>query len=326
MKSFWIKTAGGRTALERREIPETEPGAGQIALRVRATALNRGELIAGSVMHGGGEKLGGTEAAGEICAVGKGVSGWREGDRIMGRVLCPGCGAFAERAVMPAHQAMHAPARLSWEQAAAVSVSFLTAYDAVIAYGRLQRSEWLLVAGASSGAGVASVQTGKLLGAQVIGTSGSSAKLKQLEAIGLDAGICTRAADFAAAVRKLSGTGADVAVNCVGGSLFAECMRSLAFGGRLATVGYVDGVYRTELDLQELHANRHVVFGISNSRLNEAGRAATVRGFVKDVLPAIADGRITPVIDRVFDFDELPAAKDYMESNAQIGKIVVRVA
>lgn len=108
--------------------------------------------------------------------------------------------------------------------------------------------------------------------------------------------------------------------------MFAECMRSLAFGGRLATVGYVDGVYKTELDLQELHANRHVVFGISNSRLSEEGRAATVRGFVRDVLPAIADGRLTPVIDRVFPFDELPAAKDYMESNAQVGKIVVRVA
>jgi len=78
--------------------------------------------------------------------------------------------------------------------------------------------------------------------------------------------------------------------------------------------------------LQALHANRHVVFGISNSRLSEAGRAATVRGFVHDVLPAIADGRVTPVIDRVFPFDELPAAKDYMESNAQMGKIVVRIA
>ncbi|MGW8182676.1 MAG: zinc-binding dehydrogenase [Burkholderiales bacterium] len=326
MKSFWIKTTQGRTVLEPREIPVPEPGAGQIALRVRATALNRGELIAGSVMHGGNEKLGGTEAAGEVRAVGEGVTGWRVGDRVMGRVLCPGCGAFAEHALMPVHQAMPVPERLSWEQAAAVSVSFLTAYDAVIAYGRLQRGEWLLVIGASSGAGVASVQTGKLLGARVIGTSGSSSKLEHLKAIGLDAGICTRGAEFAAAVKKVTGTGADVAVNCVGGSMFAECMSALAFGGRLATVGYVDGVYRTELDLQALHANRHVVFGISNSRLSEAGRAATVRGFVHDVLPAIADGRVTPVIDRVFRFDELPAAKDYMESNAQMGKIVVRIA
>lgn len=326
MKSFWIKTTGNRTVLERRDIPFPEPGAGQILLRVRATALNRGELIAGSVMHGGAEKLGGTEAAGEVQAVGEGVTGWRKGDRVMGRVLGRGCGAFAESAVMQVHQAMRAPERLSWEQAAAVSVSFLTAYDAVVAYGRLRRGEWLLVVGASSSTGVASIQTGKILGARVIGTSGSGKKLERLKAVGLDAGIRTRGADFAATVREVTGAGADVAVNCVGGSMFAQCMRSLAFGGRLATVGYVDGVFKAEIDLQELHANRHVVYGISNSRLGEEGRAETVRGFVRDVLPAIADGRIAPVIDRIFPFDELPAAKDYMESNAQVGKIVVRVS
>ncbi|MDH3288360.1 MAG: zinc-binding dehydrogenase [Betaproteobacteria bacterium] len=326
MKSFWIKTAGSKSMLELRDVAAPEPGPGQIGVRVRATALNRGELIAGSVMHSGAAKLGGTEAAGEVCTVGEGVTGWREGDRVMGRVLGPGRGAFAEHTVMQVNEAMPVPEHLSWEQAAAVSVSFLTAYDAVVGYGRLQRGEWLLVIGASSGAGVASIQTGKVIGARVIGTSGSAAKLEQLKAIGLDAGIRTRGADFAATVREVTGAGADVAVNCVGGSMFGECMRSLAFGGRLATVGYVDGVYKTELDLQELHANRHVVFGISNSRLSEAGRAATVRGFVRDVLPAIADGRVTPVIDRVFRFDELPAAKAYMESNTQVGKIVVRVA
>jgi NADPH:quinone reductase len=326
MKSYWIRTAGDKTVLERRDVPVPEPRTGELMLRVRATALNRGELIVGSVMHGGAAKLGGTEAAGEVRAVGEGVTGWRENDRVMGRVLGHGHGAFAEYAVMRVHQAMLVPERLSWEQAAAVSVSFLTAYDAVVAYGRLRPGEWLLVIGASSGAGVASIQTGKVIGARVIGTTGSAAKLEQLKAIGLDAGIRTRAADFAATVREMTGAGADLAVNCVGGSMFGECMRSLAFGGRLATVGYVDGVYKAELDLQELHANRHVVFGVSNSRLGEEGRAATVHGFVRDVLPAIADGRITPVIDRVFPFDELPAAKDYMESNKQVGKIVVRVS
>lgn len=326
MRSYWIRTAGEKTILERREVPVPEPGPGEILLRVRATALNRGELIVGSVMHDGAPRLGGTEAAGEVQAVGEGVNEWKAGNRVMGRVLGPGRGAFAEYAVMAVHQAMAVPARLSWEQAAAVSVSFLTAYDAVIAYGRLHRGEWLLIIGATSGAGVASLQTGKAIGARVIGTSGSAAKLERLKALGLDAGVPTRAADFAATVRKATGTGADVAVNCVGGSMFGECMRALAFGGRLATVGYVDGVYKAELDLQELHANRYEVFGISNSRLNDAGRAATVRGFTRDVLPAIADGRVTPAIDRVFPFDELPTAKDYMESNAQVGKIVVHVA
>jgi NADPH2:quinone reductase len=327
MKSCWIVTANGRTALEFRDVAMPQAKPGEIVVRVRAAGLNRGEMIAGGVMHGGPAKLGGTEAAGEVHAVGEGVKSVKPGDRVMGRVIGRDRGAFAEYAMMEAAEVMAAPAHLSWEQAAAIPVSFLVVYDALYPYGQLKQGEWLLITAASSATGVVALQTGKFVGARVIGTSGSDEKLERLQALGLDAGIRTRSADFAAKVRELTnGRGADVAVNCVGGSVFPECMRALGFGGRLATVGYVDGVYRNEIDLQDLHANRHVVFGVSNSRLSAEGRAASVRGFVHDLLPAFQDGRIAPVIDRVFPFDELPAAKTYMESNAQVGKIVIRVA
>ena len=327
MKSCWIVTEGDRTALEFRDAPMPQALPGEIVVRVRAAGLNRGEMIAGGVMHGGPAKLGGTEAAGEVHAVGDGVSSVKPGDRVMGRVLGRQRGAFAEYAMMEAGQVMPVPAHFTWEQAAAIPVNFLVVYDALFSYGRLNRGEWLLVTAASSATGVAAVQAGKFVGAGVIGTSGSDEKLARLKAIGLDVGIPTRAPDFAPKVRELTGgCGADLAVNCVGGSMFPECMRALGFGGRLATVGYVDGVYRNEIDLQDLHANRHVVFGVSNSRLNSEGRAASVRGFVRDVLPAFNDGSIVPLIDRVYPFDELPAAKAYMESNAQVGKIVIRVA
>jgi NADPH:quinone reductase-like Zn-dependent oxidoreductase len=194
-------------------------------------------------------------------------------------------------------------------------------------YGKLKQGEWLLVTGVSSGVGVSALQTAKQIGARVIGTSGSGQKLERLRALGLDAGIRTRAADFAAEVRSLTaGRGADVVVNCVGGSVFPECMRALAHRGRLATVGYVDGVFNADLDLHALHAHRLELFGVSNSRLSDADKAETVRGFRRDLLPAFAAGRIRPLIDRVFAFDELAAAKAYMESDAQVGKIVVRVA
>jgi NADPH:quinone reductase-like Zn-dependent oxidoreductase len=327
VKSCWIVTKENRTALEFREVPAPQVRPGEIVVRVRAAGLNRGEMIAGGVMHGGAAKLGGTEAAGEVSAVGDGVTLVKPGDRVMGRVIGRDRGAFAEYAMMEPGEVMAIPAHLAWEQAAAIPVNFLVVYDALYPYGHLQRGEWLLVTGASSATGVAAVQTGKFAGARVIGTSGSDEKLVRLKAIGLDAGIRTRAPDFAAKVKELTGRrGADLAVNCVGGSLFPECMRALGFGGRLATVGYVDGVYRNEIDLQDLHANRHVVFGVSNSRMTPEGRAATVRGFVRDVLSAFGAGRLVPVIDRVFPFGELPAAKTYMESNAQVGKIVIRVA
>jgi len=322
MKSYWIVTKGTQSVIERREVPIPQPQAEEVLIRIHATALNRGELIVGSAVHGGAEKLGGTEASGVVEAVGEGVSEWKKGDRIMGRVR----GAFAEYAAMYAGQVMPMPARLTWEQAAAIPSSFITAYEAIVRYGKLEAGEWLLISGVSSGVGVASVLTAKVIGARTLGTSRSAAKLDKLTAIGLDVPIATRGADFAGIVRSATGgEGANLAVNLVGGTVFGEMMRSLAREGRLAIVGYVDGEYHSDIDLAAAHINRLQIFGISNVRLKREERAQTTRGFERDILPAIVDGRITPLVDRIFGFDELPAAKRYMESNAMVGKVVVKV-
>lgn len=321
MKSCWIRTHHGTVTLEVQDIPVPQPKADEILLRVHCTSLNRGEFLA--QYQADGVKPGGGEAAGEVHAVGEGVTGIKPGDRIMGRAK----GGFAEYALLDAHQAIPVPGRLTWEQAAAVPLVFLVTYDMLYPYGRLKSGEWLLVTAASSGVGVACIQAGKYLGAKVIGTSGSAEKLARLKAIGLDVGIQTRSADFAAQVKAVTdGKGANLVVNNVGGSVFAECMRALAYQGRLATVSSMDGVTKSEIDLEALHAHRLELFGVSNRYTSPAQRAQTVRGFIRDLLPAFADGRIAPVVDKVFAFDELPAARNYMESNSQVGKIVVRVA
>jgi NADPH:quinone reductase-like Zn-dependent oxidoreductase len=120
--------------------------------------------------------------------------------------------------------------------------------------------------------------------------------------------------------------GADLVVNTVGGSVFAEGLRSLAFEGRLATVGYVDGVMRAEIDLEALHAKRLAVFGVSNKMRTKEQRAAAVPRFVAEVVPLFATRRIRPRIDDVFDFARLADAKARMESGAHVGKIVLRTA
>jgi len=196
----------------------------------------------------------------------------------------------------------------------------------LIAQGRLAAGHWLLVTAVSSGVGVAALQTAKVLGARVIGTSGSPEKLARLEKLGLDVGIRTRAGDFHDAVVKATdGKGVNLVVNNVGGSVFGECLRSLAFEGRLATVGHLDRVLSAALDIELLHRKRLTVFGVSNRLRTAAQRAETVRAFARDLLPYFADGRLRPLVDRVFGFDELPAAVRFMESDAQVGKIVVRV-
>ena len=326
MKSYWIKTTDGRTELELRELPIPQPGPGEIVLKVHASSLNRGEFFVGGVMHGGAHKPGGGEAAGTVHAVGEGVTSVRVGDRVMGRVKSPG-GGFSEYVAMREDQAMRMPERLDWEHAACIPVTYLVTYDMLYPYGKLKRDEWVLMLSASSGVGVAVIQMAKYVGARIIGTSGSAQKLEKLKAIGMDFGIETRKGDFAARVNEITGGhGVDLAVNSVGGSVFAEAVRTLAHKGRLATVGYVDGVFSAEIDLNKLHAHRLEVFGVSNSRLSLEDKAECVRGFVRDVLPGIADGRIVPAIDRVFPLERIAEAKAHMESNAQIGKIVVRVA
>ena len=326
MRSYWIQqtgseTAGSQTALELRETPVPEPAAGQVLLRVRAAGLNRGEFIAGhGLLKPGAAKPAGTEGAGEVAKLGAGVTGLAVGERVMGRCA----GAFAEYALMDAREAIPVPKRLTWQEAAAVPLVFMVVHDMLIGQGRLKAGEWLLVTGISSGVGVGSLQAAKALGAKVIGTSGSGEKLARLAPLGLDVAIRTRAPDFCGAVMQATGgRGADLAVNTVGGSVFAECVRALAFEGRLAIVGYVDGQLKAEMDLEALHAKRLRLFGVSNKLRNAEQRAATVRGFAADLLPAIADGRIKPLVDRVFPFAELPQAKALMESNAHTGKIVV---
>ncbi|MGZ8202241.1 MAG: quinone oxidoreductase family protein, partial [Burkholderiales bacterium] len=309
MKSYWIVTKDNKATLDRRDVPMPQAKPNEIVVQVRASALNRGELFVGGVVHGGPEKLGGNEASGVVHAVGSGVTHVKPGDAVMGRAR----GAFAEYALMDVHQILPKPARLTWEQAAATPLSFITAYEAVVQYGKLKAGEWMLVTGASAGAGVSAIQIAQVLGARSIGTSGSVEKLEKLKAIGLDVGIRTRAPDFSGKVREATGgAGANVAVNLVGGSLFPEMLRSLARKGRLAVVGYVDNQHHADIDLSAVHANRFEIFGVSNAKVTQEERAEAARGFARDILPAIESGKITPVVDRVFSFDELPAAKAHM--------------
>jgi NADPH:quinone reductase len=319
MKSYWIVQSERGFELEPRDIATPKPKEGQLLVKVHASSFNRGELLTGHGAFDPNGKQAGIECAGEIASD---AGGFRAGERVMGRCV----GGFAEYALMDAREAIRIPNRLSWEQAAAIPLAFMVAHDMLVAHGRLRRGEWLLITGASSGVGVASLLVGKALGANVIGTSGSEEKLAKLANLGLDVGVATRGSGFhERAMKATAGKGVNLVVNTVGGTVFAECVRTLAFEGRLATVGYLDRTLKAEIDLEALHAKRLHLFGVSNKLRPADERAQTVRAFEKDFLPYFADGRIVPVVDRVFVFDELAAAHAYFDSGDFVGKVVVRM-
>ena len=314
MKAYFVQTTDRGAALELREVPQPQPAAGKLLVRVRAASLNRGEFISGhGLTRPGAAKAAGTDGAGEVVGSGK---------RVMGRLP----GAFAEYALMDEPDAIPVPAELSWEEAGAVPITFLVVYDMLVQQGNLKSGEWLLVTGVSAGVGVAALLAAKAIGAKVIGTSGSAAKLEALKRYGLDVGIATRKPDFHDAVMKATdGKGVNLVVNNVGGSVFAETIDVLAYEGRHATVGYVDGQLKSEIDIEALHSKRLKLFGVSNKLRTAPQRAVTVQGFTRDWLPLFASGKLRPLVDRVYDFAELPKAVERMEADQHIGKIVVRV-
>ena len=324
MKSYWKQTRNNVTTLELRDVPVPQPGAGQLLIRMRATSLNRGELLASIARHRADTaRPAGTDAAGEVHAVGAGVTAFKPGDRVIARAI----GAFSDYALADAALTSLMPARLTWEQAGAVPIAYITAYESLLQLGHLKAGEWVVITGASSGVGVASLQIAKSMGARVIGVSGSVDKLARLTALGLEVAIHARGGGFASrALDATGGKGADLAVNLVGGTAFADCVAALADHGRLAIVGYVDRVMNADIDLAAVHGRRLNIFGVSNAALTPAQRAEATRGFDSAVMPALADGRIVPVVDRVFAFEELPAARAYLESNAALGKVVVTMA
>ena len=320
MRSWWMVATETEARVELRETDLPDPGPTQMLVRVRAAGVNRGEFIIGGLTKAGTAKPLGIEGAGEVVKAGAQVQRFAPGARVMGRFP----GAMAEYVLAEEAQAMAVPEGMSWEEAGSLTTTYMVAHDMLVLQGGLKAGGWLLVTGVSSGVGVAALQIAKAIGAKVIGTSGSREKLDKLKALGLDVAICTRQADFHPQVMDATGgAGVNLVVNNVGGTVFAEAVRCLAFEGRLATVGYVDNVLKAEIDLQALHAKRLVLFGVSQKMTSPAQKAESTRLFAEQMLPLVAAGKLRPLVDRVYPFADFPAARAHMEANAHVGKIVI---
>jgi NADPH2:quinone reductase len=318
---------GGR--LELQNVPKPKPLSGQLLVRVKATSVNRADLYQVQGTYDPTKppavdsvEMAGLEAAGEVAGMGTDVSGFSIGDRVM----CYCSGGYAEFITVDHHMAMPIPTQLDWEQAASVPLAYMTQYNALVMEARLKPGESVLIHGAAAGVGVAAIQIAKLFGAKpIMGTDSPAAKLKAVADLGLDVGIDYRTESFVEKVQvATNGKGADVIIDHVGAPYLGNNLRSMAVKGRLISVGRLAGG-KAEIDLDLLALKRLEVIGVTFRTRTLDEKISIVRGVTADLIPALADGRLKPVIDRVFRLDQAREAQAYMTSNAQIGKIVLKI-
>jgi NADPH2:quinone reductase len=326
MKAIFLIPGPEGGLFEYREVAAPSPKAGEAVVRVRAAGTNRGELIARPLFRSGNPGLrptpAGIEFAGEIAALGDGVSGWRIGDRVMGRAP----GSYAEFVAVNPAQLMRIPAALSWAEAASIPNVFVTAHNAIVTAGRLARGESAMITAGSSGVGTAAIQLARYFGANpVIATTRSASKGAALKALGatdvIDPGASGWADALLAATPK---RGVDVIIDNVGGPMLADNLRALAIRGRLVSVGRNagnDGV----CNMDQLAFKQASIIGVTFRTRTPEEAIACSRRFAEDCLDAIASGELKPVLDRTFPFERIADAHAYMLSDAQIGKIVLSI-
>ncbi|RMH42588.1 MAG: NAD(P)H-quinone oxidoreductase [Deltaproteobacteria bacterium] len=324
MKAIVITGAGGPDVLAVRDVPTPEPARGEVRVRVRATAVNRADILQRMGLYpaptDAPQDIPGLEFAGEVDAIGPGVTRWQLGDRVCGLA---GGGTYAEFLVAHERALAPIPERASWREAAAIPEAFVTAYDALVLQAHLCAGDTTLIHAAGSGVGTAAIQIARAIGATSVGTSRTPAKLERARDLGLDAGIVPDAGAFADAVREATGgAGPRAVLELVGGAYVAEDVRCVQPGGCIVVVGLMAGA-RVDLDLGALLRKRVIVRGtVLRSRPVEE-KLAAAEALRRHIVPLWARARVRAVIDRTFALDEAPAAHAYVQSNAGFGKVVL---
>lgn len=326
MRAVVMDSFGGSEVMYLGEVPDLHPGQGEVLVRVHATALNRADLLQRRGHYppppGASEVLG-LEMAGEVIEQGVGVTNLQIGDRIC--ALLPG-GGYAEQAVIPAGMAMLLPANLSYEQGAAIPEAFLTAYLNLFELGQLKANQTVLVHAGASGVGTSAIQLVREAGAISIVTAGSDAKITRCEALGARAGFNYQQGSFLPFVMsETNGEGVDIILDFIGAPYFYDNIQSLKVGGRLIIIGTMGGAVADQIHLGQLLARRLQVIGTALRSRTVSDKIQLTKAFMAFTGEALRTGRIMPQIDRVIDWRDVVAAHEYMESNQNIGKIVLRI-
>jgi putative PIG3 family NAD(P)H quinone oxidoreductase len=327
MKAVVFTGKGGPEVIALADLPDPSPSRGEVLVRVRAAALNRADLLQRRGLYppppGHREDVPGMELAGEVQAVGAGVTAWKAGDRVMAITAGE---AQAELCAVHERMLLRIPEGLSFEDAAALPEAGITSHDALFTIAGLRPGWPVLVHAVGSGVSTAAVQIAKAAGATVIGTSRTADKLERARALGMDHGILVGKEEprFADEVKKATGKrGCPVILDFVGGPYAAENLAALAPGGKIVVIGTLGGG-KPVVDLGLLMRSRGAIVGtVLRPRPIEEKIAAT-QAFARDVLPLVAAGKVKPVVDAVLPAGSAREAHERMERNESFGKLVLR--
>ena len=325
MKAIIRTGDGAPDVLQLGEVPSPQPTRTQLLVDVKATALNRADLIqrrGGYPPPPGESEILGLEIAGIVSAIGDAVEGVAKGDKVFGLV---GGGGYAEQAVIDYRMAMPIPDEWSFEQAAAVPEVFFTASENIFTLGGLAAGETLLIHAGGSGVGSAGIQMAHHAGARVFVTAGTPKKIDNCVALGAVAGINYKTADFVAEIQRLTeGQGVDVVLDFIGAPYLARNLSILKTKGRLLQVGLMGGA-TTEISLNTVMRNRLQIIGSVMRPQSLEEKIAITERFMARWLPELKAGTLRPVIDTVFPLARARQAHEYMEANRNFGKILLRV-
>lgn len=325
MRCIIVPNPGGAEAMQVTQTPLPVLKDDEILIRVQAAGINRPDIQQRLGLYPpppGASNVLGLEVAGEVAALGAMASGFFPGHKVT--ALCNG-GGYAEYVAVPAKQCLPWPAAYDAIRAAALPENFFTVWANVFDIGQLQPKETLLVHGGTSGIGLTAIQLARAQGSRVFVTAGSPEKCAFLERYGVTA-INYKVQDFAAIIAaQTDKQGVDVVLDMVGGAYIQKNIRSLGMRGRLVQVAFMQGS-KTELDLMQVMLKRLTITGSTMRPRTTAEKAAIAASLKREVWPLLENGRVAPVIAKVFPLDEVVAAHRLMESSEHIGKIILNVA
>lgn len=323
MRAVVADGAGGPEVLSVQEVPDVEPGPGEVAIAVAATAVNRADTLQRQGFYPpppGASDVIGLECSGTVAALGEGVEGWSVGDEVC--ALLAG-GGYASQVVVPVGQVMPVPSGLDLVQAAALPEVACTVWSNVFMVAGLEPEETFLVHGGAGGIGTFAIQLAHALGSRVLTTGGTADKLAFCAGLGADVTINYRDDDFVAVAKEATGgAGVDVILDNMGASYLGRNVDALADEGRLVVIGMQGGV-KGELNLSTLLGKRGAVIATSLRGRPAAGKAAICASVVEHVWPLVADGTIRPIVEQTLPLEEVRTAHETMDAGSHTGKIVL---